>query len=88
MEENGSRINTGNASGSSGASGSAPAPGDSPVPGTYTDEQIAQLGMEAYFDEPETTNEVIPFHDSRSVVSTAAPSGGRMDPRSVGSETG
>eukprot|EP00973_Karenia_brevis_P029354 4047722-Karenia_brevis.AAC.1 len=49
---------------------------------------MVQLGLEAYYDESETTNEIIAFHDSRSVVSTNAPSGGRMDPRSVGSESG
>eukprot|EP00973_Karenia_brevis_P095294 12426691-Karenia_brevis.AAC.1 len=65
-----------------GASGSAQSPGDSPVHGTYTDEQMAQLGLEAYYDELEPTNEIIAFHDSRSAVSTKAPSGGRVDPRS------
>eukprot|EP00973_Karenia_brevis_P075721 10522558-Karenia_brevis.AAC.1 len=46
------------------------------------------MGLEAYFNEPEPTNEVIGPHDTRSVVSTNAPDGGRMDPRSVGSVSG
>eukprot|EP00973_Karenia_brevis_P057091 7943400-Karenia_brevis.AAC.1 len=65
-----------------GASGSAQNPGDSPAHGTYTDEQMAQMGLEAYYDESETTHEIIGFHDARSALSTNAPSGGRMDPRS------
>eukprot|EP00973_Karenia_brevis_P043703 6053166-Karenia_brevis.AAC.1 len=63
-----------------GASGSAQRPGE-----THTDEQMAgatHMGLEAFYNEPEPTNEIIGIHDVRSVVSTNAPSGGRMDPRS------
>eukprot|EP00973_Karenia_brevis_P064051 8900956-Karenia_brevis.AAC.1 len=66
-----------------GASGSAHGPDDGPEYGTY--QQIQQMELEAYYQEPEPTNEIIGPHDTRSVVSTNAPSGGRMSPRSVGS---
>eukprot|EP00973_Karenia_brevis_P070951 9859087-Karenia_brevis.AAC.1 len=49
---------------------------------------MAQMGLEAYYNEPEPTNEIIGFHNAAEDVSTNAPSGGRMDPRSVGSESG
>eukprot|EP00973_Karenia_brevis_P046676 6475226-Karenia_brevis.AAC.1 len=56
-----------------GASGSAQSPGDSPTHGTYTDEQMAQMGLEAYYNEPEPNKEIIGFHEARSAVSTNAP---------------
>eukprot|EP00973_Karenia_brevis_P023407 3221456-Karenia_brevis.AAC.1 len=63
-----------------GASGSAQRPGD-----TNMDEQMADtahMGLEAFYNDPEPTNEIIGPHDTCSVVSTNAPIGGRMDPRS------
>eukprot|EP00973_Karenia_brevis_P073334 10187995-Karenia_brevis.AAC.1 len=107
VDENSSRINTGQNTQTNGgamaagsdhnpthfANGSEtgfsePAPDESLVPGAYTDEENTHMGMEAYFEAQEINDEVIPIHDARSFISTHAPSGGRMDTRSVGSETG